>query len=250
MKFLALIWNNFISANQTKKLPTVKYMFPLVLGFVAILSASVVNSQSSYIRLNPSQTVVMKGERFSINIYAFAQEPVNALDISINYSSDKVEVLSVDKEQSVLTIWTQEPTITSDKIVLSGGTFKKGFIGEHLIATIKVRAKLSGTTEFMVSDAKLLAGDGKGTPVAVTGLGSGSKTSFYIYDQSEDPGKISAELGVSIQADIDNDGKVTLKDISMFMTAWHSRNKTYDFNSDGKMNFVDFSIILSKSFFQ
>lgn len=248
MKYLALIWKKFTDTNQTKRLPTVKYMFPLVLGFVAVLSASVINSQSSYIRLNPSQTVVMKGERFSIDIYASAQVPVNALDVTIDFSSDKVQVISVDKAQSVLTIWTQEPVITEDKIYFGGGTFKKGFIGEHLIATIKVQAKFSGTTEFMVSNAQLLAGDGKGTPVAVTGIGTGSATSFYIYDQSEDPTKISAKLGVSIQADIDNDGKVTLKDISMFMTAWHSQNTSYDFNNDGRMNFIDFSIILAKSF--
>ena len=230
-------------------MPTVKYMFPLVLGFVAVLSAAVINTSSSYIRLEPSQSEVMAGDRFSIDVYASAHVPVNALDIEIEYLPDVVTVLSIDKAQSVLTIWTEEPVIGTKTITLSGGTFRRGFVGEHLVATIKVEAKSSGQTEFMVSQAQLLAGDGKGTPVAVTGTGDASRTSFYIYDQDEDPAKISANLDLRINPDIDGDGNVSLRDISSFMSAWHSRQGNYDFNSDGRMNFIDFSIILAKSFF-
>jgi hypothetical protein len=223
-------------------------MFPLLLGLAAVMGASVLSSQSSFIRLQPSQSMVMSGERFSIDIYASAHVPVNALDLKIDFSSDKVEVISVDKAQSVLTVWTQEPTITANNITLGGGTFKKGFIGEHLVATIKVQARETGQTEFLISSAQLLAGDGKGTPVAVSGVGNDSKTSFYIYDQNEDPSVISAKLGLNIKADVDGDGRVSLKDVSIFMSAWHSKSTSYDFNSDGKMNFIDFSIILAKSF--
>jgi hypothetical protein len=223
-------------------------MFPLVLGFVAILGASVISSEGSYIRLQPSQTAVMNGERFSIDIYASAHVPVNAIDIKVDFSPEMVEIISVDKALSVLNIWTQEPKVENNTIILGGGTFRRGFVGEHLVATIKAKAKFSGMTEFLVSDAQLLAGDGKGTPVAVSGTGEESKTSFYIYDQDEDPASISANLGISINADIDGDGKVNLRDISSFMSAWHNETKTYDFNADGRMNFIDFSIILAKSF--
>jgi hypothetical protein len=248
MKYLSDIWNKFIASRQVVEAPTIRYMFPLVLGFFAVLGASVISSESSFIRLQPSQTAVMQGERFSIDIYASAHVPVNAIDITINFSPDKVNVISVDKGQSVLNIWTQEPKIEGSTITLGGGTFRKGFIGEHLVATIKAEAKVNGNTEFLVADARLLAGDGKGTPVPVSGTGEASKTSFYIYDTDEDPASISANLGISIVADIDGDGKVTLKDISTFMSAWHAETKTYDFNSDGRMNFIDFSIILAKSF--
>jgi len=249
MNYLVRMWKRFVRLPQATSAPTVKYMFPLVLGFVALLGASVISTNSSYIRLEPSQTAVMAGERFSIDVYASAHVPVNALDIEIAYVPDVVEVLSVDKAQSVLTIWTEEPAIGTNTITLRGGTFRRGFIWEHLVATIKVEAKSTGQTEFMVSDAELLAGDGKGTPVAVAGTGAASRTSFYIYDQNEDPAKISASLGLHLNPDIDGDGKVTLRDISSFMAAWHSKQTKYDFNDDGRMNFIDFSIILAKSFF-
>jgi hypothetical protein len=249
MNYLVRIWKKIIQRPKATVAPTIKYMFPLVLGFVTVLGAAVINSNSSYIRLEPSQTEVMAGERFSIDVYASAHVPVNALDIEIEYLPDAVNVLSIDKAQSVLTIWTKEPVIGANTISLSGGTFRRGFVGEHLIATIKVEAKSSGQTEFMVSDAELLAGDGLGTPVAVTGTGEASRTSFYIYDQNEDPAKISASLDMRLNPDIDGDGKVSLRDISTFMSAWHTKQTRYDFNSDGRMNFIDFSIILAKSFF-
>jgi len=247
MNLLARLWQKmFPTAAQQK--PTVKYMFPLVFGFVAVLAASIVSSEASYVKLVPSTTVVLQGERFQIEVYASAHVPVNALDVTIDFAPDKVEIISVDKAQSVLTVWTEEPTISASSISFGGGTFRRGFVGEHLIATIKVRAKQTGETEFMVSQAQLLAGDGKGTPVKVTKSGPDSKTSFYIYDQNADPTEISAKVGLNINADIDGDGKVTLKDISAFMAAWHSKSIVYDFNNDGKMNFIDFSIILAKSF--
>lgn len=249
MKYLSDIWNKFITSRQKKRAATVRYMFPLILGFLAIMGASVINSGGSFIRLEPSQTTVLIGERFSIDIYASAHVPVNAIDLTIDFSPEMVEILSIDKAQSVLTIWTKEPTVENNSIILGGGTFRRGFVGEHLVATIKAEAKQNGLTEFLVSDAELLAGDGKGTPVTVTGVGDKSKTSFYIYDQNEDPSQISAKLNLVINADIDGDGKVTLRDISSFMAAWHSKSTTYDFNSDGNMNFIDFSIILAKSFF-
>jgi hypothetical protein len=248
MKYLKNIFKNFRLRKSNSTAPTVRYMFPLVLGVVAILSASVISTESSYIRLESSQTSVMIGERFSIDVYASAHVPVNALDITINFNPDMVEVTGVDKAQSVLTVWTEEPTIRENSITMGGGTFRRGFVGEHLVATIKAEAKFNGMTEFIVKEAELLAGDGKGTPVTVTGTGEGSKRSFLIYDQDDSPDSISAEFGLNINPDIDGDGKVTLKDISAFMAAWHQESKIYDFNNDGKMNFRDFSIILAKSF--
>ena len=248
MKLPKIKWFKFIvpRSNESK---TVRYMFPVFFSALAILGASVISSNdSSYLKLTPSKTVVMTGEVFSIDIFAYAHVPVNALDVKIDFSPGSVEIIGVDKGQSVLTIWSQEPKIESNTISFGGGTYRRGFIGEHLVATINVKALRSGKTEFAIQEANLLAGDGKGTPVTVSREAKNIKQSFIINDQNSEPGKISAELGMKINADIDGDGKVTLKDISSFMGAWYAGSKTYDFNNDKKMNFVDFSIILAKSF--
>jgi hypothetical protein len=227
---------------------SVRLMFSTMLGLVAFMAASLVTSDGSYIKLVANSDLVLKGERFSIEIYAYATEPVNALDLTINYDKSVMKVISVDKAQSVLTIWTEEPKITDTQITLGGGTFRRGFVGEHLVAVIKAEAMTTGRAEVLVESARLLAGDGLGTPVKLAANTANDKVSFIVYDTDQSPDQIRAELGLAVTADIDGDGKVTLRDISSFMAAWHNKTATYDFNNDGRMNFVDFSIILAKSF--
>ena len=130
---------------------------------------------------------------------------------------------------------------------MSGGTFRKGFVGEHKIATISLRAKQTGQSTLDAANVSLLAGDGKGTPVKIADA-DGSHLSLYVYDEKADPAKIGVDVAVSLLTDIDSDGKVSLKDVSAFMGAWANSSHVYDFNKDGRMTFSDFSIILAYVF--
>lgn len=230
-----------------KKSATVRTMFSL-LSIASLLGiAAVTSSQASYIRLEADKTLVESGNQFALDVYANAHVPVNAVDVTLRFEESAVEVIGVDRGQSVLTIWTVDPIITKDSVTLRGGTFRKGFIGEHRIATINLRAKKTGQSQFSAGDVMLLAGDGKGTPVSIAESNQ-SKLSLYIYDESTDLASIAVNTKVSIVTDLDGDGKVTLKDISSFMAAWANQTKVYDFNGDGKMSFRDFSIILADFF--
>jgi hypothetical protein len=173
--------------------------------------------------------------------------PVNAVDVTLKFDETALKVIGVDRGQSVLTIWTEDPIIEKDKVILRGGTFRKGFIGEHKIATVELEAKQSGQSELFASDIVLLAGDGKGTPVKVA-KSETSTVDLYVYDENTDPANIAVSAGVAIITDIDSDGKVGLKDVSAFMGAWSSKTQIFDFNGDGKMSFKDFSIILADAF--
>jgi hypothetical protein len=227
---------------------TVRYMFPALLTGVALFSLASVNStQSSYVRLVSSQTSIEAGERFTLHVYARSHVPVNAVDITLAFDKNAVEVLEVDRGQSVLTLWTEDPIIKSNQVILRGGTFRKGFLGEHEIASIDLRALNTGLGTFEATDVALLAGDGSGTPVKVT-KSQGASLNFFIYDENTDPETIAINVKVKIVTDINGDGKVTLSDISAFMAAWNQKTTTYDFNSDGKMTFRDFSIILADFF--
>ena len=224
-------------------------MFPALLLSAVLMGAAVINSDdASYIRLESTDTTIEAGERFAIDVYAYAHVPVNAVDITLEFDETAVEVLGVDKGQSVLTIWTEEPTVENGSVTLSGGTFRRGFLSEHLIARINLQAVETGQSIFSVSDVVLLAGDGQGTEVSVAN--PDPKVSFFIYDENTDPSSIEAAVHISIVTDIDNDGKVSLKDISAFMAAWHNKSMVYDFNNDGRMTFRDFSIILADFFFE
>ena len=220
-----------------------------ILGILLFLGAAVITSNNvSYVRLQADKTTIQSGQSFSLDVFAYADVPVNAVDVTLRFQPDAVEVTGVDKGQSVITLWTEEPIIEKDRVILRGGTFRKGFIGEHKIATIKLKAKKSGESQFFAANVLLLAGDGKGTPVSVA-KSEDSTVNFLVYDENADPANIGVNISVSIITDIDGDGKVSLKDISSFMGAWSNKTHVYDFNGDGQMSFKDFSIILADAFF-
>lgn len=226
---------------------TVRTMFSLT-ALALFLTAAAINSTNvSYVKLEVDNSVVEEGELFAVDIYAFAHVPVNAVDVTLRFDKKAVEVVSVDRGQSVLTIWTEDPIIQDDRVTLRGGTFRKGFLGEHMIATVELRARESGQGQFKTENVLLLAGDGHGTPVTVAESNQ-STVEFFVYDENVDPKNIHVNVAVSILTDVDKDGEVTLQDISSFMSAWVSKQTVYDFNGDGRMSLHDFSIILSDFF--
>jgi hypothetical protein len=156
-------------------------------------------------------------------------------------------VFSIDRGQSVLTIWTEDPVVTASAVRFSGGTFRRGFIGKHEVATINFRALKTGQYKVKITDATLVAGDGTGTEVPVTKQPTESITLFN-FDENTPPEEIKVAINSKMVTDLNNDGEITLQDISAFMGAWSNRSQIFDFNRDGKMTFRDFSIILADYF--
>lgn len=224
---------------------TVRYMFSIAFLIAIILSvASVVGSSKSVIMLETKQKQHAPGEAFSIDIYAVATTPVNAVSLSIAYPEDKIEILGIDRGESVITLWTSDPRVENGAVILEGGTYRKGFVGKHLIATINAKARSTGEVVITTKEANLLAGDGKGTKIDAK-VGEDSVVRVQI---AESDGTIEGEAVVLLVSDVNADGKVSLEDISIFMVEWVKQNNRYDFNNDGSMTFKDFSILLSNYF--
>lgn len=249
MARVAPIVKKITARFQQRKKGTVRTMFSFATIAFFLGAALITSTEASYIKLKTSTAVVEAGERFTVDVYAYAHVPVNAVDVTLKFQNDAVTVRGVDKGQSVLTLWTEEPIIKNGEVILRGGTYRKGFLGEHKIATIELEAKKTGESEVIAKNVQLLAGDGKGTPVSVA-ESVDSTLSVYIIDENEDPANIAVSVVVDIKTDIDGDGNVGIRDISAFMGAWSSSStdKIYDFNEDGKMSFKDFSIILAAAF--
>lgn len=234
---------------------TVRYAFPLIFAFAALLgAAAVITSGKSFIHIESSATSLRAGETFQIGVYVYAHVPVNAVDINLTFPKDQMEILGIDTGESVITLWTKDPYVENNSVKLQGGTFRRGFKGDHLIATINARATETGLAQVSVADVALLAGDGSGSAVAIADTPDDSKTLYiadadgqFATDQSSGV-NLQGSAAIVIITDIDGDGAVTLGDISRFMSAWANRNTIYDFNNDGVMSFRDFGIILADSF--
>lgn len=225
---------------------TVRHTFSLVFAALLFASvASVVSQNESYIAIQTSAETVTQDQQFVIDVKAFAHVPINAVDIVLSFPKDVMVVDSIDTGTSVITLWTSEPYAENGAIYLRGGTFRKGFIGEHTIARIRAHATSPGEARVIIKDTQLIAGDGNGT---IVDSADTSYESLKIVVTGAD-GVLKAKAEISVVTDTDGDGDVDFSDIARFMTAWLTRGTTYDFNGDGRMTLKDFSILLADSFF-
>ena len=227
---------------------TVRYAFSFLFLFAALVGmATVVGKDGTYIKIITPNTTVESGTVFPVDVYVYAATPVNAVDISVSFTASQIEILGIDKGESVITLWTEEPSVKGGSVILRGGTYKRGFVGEHKIATINAKALTTGNAEFIINNVKILAGDGKGTEIA-TDLTRG-KIITTITKPGESSGiTLQGDGAIVVITDIDGDGTVSLRDISSFMASWANKDTAYDFNGDGNMTFKDFSIILADFF--
>lgn len=223
---------------------TIRHTFSFsTVAIVALMAAVLASTESPYVRLETPQKTVVAGEQFVVNVYVGAQEPVNAVDISVQFPSEQVTVDGIDTGNSVISLWTEDPYVDGDAVVFRGGTFRRGFVDEHLLGRINFVANETGQARFIVNDRTLLAGDGSGSEV------SGVTTEPIVVVAVGSDGELAADVELTFVTDIDNDGKVTLSDINRFIDAWRKKQWIYDFNGDQTMNFRDFAIILADSFF-
>ena len=250
MKLIRRIISTLFPTLSLKNSPTVRYAFSFLFIFAAIAGLAAVSStKGSYVKVVSSQDTIEVGSQFSLDIYVFADAPINAVDISLLYPENQVEILGIDKGDSVITLWTEEPFVKNGAVVLRGGTYKRGFVGEHKIASITVKAKIAGSAQFLAGTVSLLAGDGKGTSVKADTTRAKIITKVYaVGEKPASSGTIEGSVGFVVVTDIDGDGTVSLGDISSFMAHWAVRDKKFDFNNDGEMTFKDFSILLSDYF--
>lgn len=250
MKFVKSVITFIFPTSVLRNSKTVHYAFSFMFFFAAILGmAAVVSTNESTIKIISSELSVERGKQFSIDVIVKATTPVNAVDIELSFPKDQVEIIGIDRGESVLTLWTADPKVENGVVYLQGGTYQRGFIGEHKIATINVKALKNGQATFIPRTIRLLAGDGKGTLVAAKADDSTYNTAIYEPGTTPpDPVALKATGEIFVVTDVDNDGKVTLRDISAFMASWTGGGVLYDFNNDGLMTFRDFSIILSDFF--
>jgi hypothetical protein len=238
---------SFIFRRQRSR--TVRYVFPTVLGSVAIASALALTSgsQGSTVVVSTPTQVVSMGEIVPILVRANATVPINAVEATLSFDTGVFEVFNINRGSSVITLWTEEPEARNGEIVISGGTYRRGFIGAHEIIEVNLRVINTGAGDIELNDVQLFAGDGQGT--AVTAAQDEGALTLIAYDP-EDSESIEAAVLAQLPTDVNGDGQVTLRDISAFMGAWSSQSRTLDFDGDNRMTFRDFSIILASYFMQ
>jgi hypothetical protein len=147
-----------------------------VLIFAFCILVPKVNAQRASLYFSPSSGTYTVGNTFLVQVKVNSGGvAINAADGTIIFDPDKLEVVRISKEDSIFTLWVQEPTFSNSfgTINFAGGKPSPGFIGAAgTIFNIYFRAKTSGTTNLTFASGSVLADDGKGTNI-LGSLGSG-----------------------------------------------------------------------------
>lgn len=147
----------------------------LLSTFYFLLSFSLAHAATLY--FTPSSGSHAVGQTFSVSVYTGStDQAMNAVSGTVSFPSDKLELLSLSKTGSIVSLWVQEPsfsngagTATFEGIVLNPGY--TGSAGK--IITLTFKAKQAGVAALSFTTSSVLANDGKGTNI-LTGVGTGS----------------------------------------------------------------------------
>jgi hypothetical protein len=124
------------------------------------------------------------GDTFSMRIMVSSpRQAINAISGVLNYPIDKLQVTSVSKIGSVLSLWVQEPSFSNSKGTVSfeGVVPNPGFNESNgRVLAVNFRVVGTGQAEVRLSSGSLLANDGYGTNVLKT-LGSAT----YVLEEKE-----------------------------------------------------------------
>ncbi len=115
-------------------------------------------------------------DTISVSLFTnVSSQSINAMEGKITFPSDKLEVVNISKTNSIVTLWAQEPILSSNLssnqsfITFSGGLPSPGFIGPNgLITTISFKVKSEGNAIINVEEGQILANDGHGTNILAT----------------------------------------------------------------------------------
>ncbi len=197
--------------------------------FVLLLNQSGVSTSTvNSVALSSSHTKFAEvGETLDFSIDVQSLIPMNAIGVSLSYPRDLISITDINEEKSVVDLWVEKPTYSNDTGVmkLSGGlTGVLGFVGRGHVATVHFEAHHPGKAAVTITDAVLLARDGKGTNIL-----EAKENIVFVVREKGDP-----------SPDLNNDGAITFADVTiLYFASLRPFQEKFDFTKDGKVSFSD-----------
>ena len=126
-------------------------------------------AHAATISITPSTSTVAVGDIVTVTVLINANgTAINNAEGTVTFPSDLLSVLSVSKDNSIFSLWLQDPTFSngSGTVTFNGGVPNPGYSGEGGTAfTITFEAQHAGTATIGITNAGVLANDGLGTNV-------------------------------------------------------------------------------------
>jgi len=144
-------------------LKILKTQFLILVVCCLLLAASLVKASSLY--LSPSNQNIYEDNSFITEVRLDTEgEEINTVEVNLTYPLDLLEIIDINKGDSILTLWPKEP-VAQDGVVSFIGGIPNGFQGKDgLIARLIFRGRKigKGIIDFKES-SRVLLNDGQGT---------------------------------------------------------------------------------------
>lgn len=223
-----------------------------ILGISGFLMAPLVVEKAISVRIEPQQGTVIEGDTFTIKIVVDSNTPINVFKGLLRFDDQKLAVESIDYNTSIADLWAEEPWYSNGDGTLNfiGGTTQSGgFTGEGSLVTVTFKAKATGEASIYMEEMQILAHDGLGTnlpitvPIDAVFAISTEQLELETKLATSVPGPILTVVSAAPDTDLNDDGKQSLADTSIFMSDLVTKNPRSDFNQDGAVNLKDLSIL-------
>ncbi len=146
----------------------------VIVGFVFFACAG--TAHAATLSLTPSSGTYAAGETLTASlVVTSADQAINAVSGTVTFPKDLLEVLSISKANSILTLWVQEPSFSNaaGTLEFAGVVPNPGYSGvAGNLITVRFRARATGTASLAITSAETLANDGSGTNVLKSVSGS------------------------------------------------------------------------------
>ena len=212
-----------------------RHKYKVVVGVpMAILLASSLSimRDPEEVCLVPDDTSYVEvGEEVTLHVVADASEPINVIGARVSIPGDYVEVLGVNRDGSVIDLWSEEPTVGDGVLRFSGGILRDGgFIGNGIVLTITTRMLKEGNATITFDEVSMLAHDGTGRPV----------------ECGVNPMVLSIRPQEHPSPDVNGDKSVNLYDFGIVSARlFFGYSRLYDLNLDGRITLSDIGIIIT-----
>lgn len=142
------------------------YRLAITLFMVGLFSCAL-TAQAADVVISPSTGSYTPGQTFTVSVrVAPGGQSVNAVEATLKYDPAVLSVVNVSKTGSVFSLWTTEPTFSNSAGTISfGGGSPSPFTAQSNLVSVTFRAVAAGTGALTVSNASVLAADGRGTDV-------------------------------------------------------------------------------------
>lgn len=202
----------------------------------------------------PSAASLTQGDMLTIQIMVDSSKPVNVFAGELRFDPHVLTVAAIDYNTSIADLWAELPWYNNGDGTLNfgGGTTRPGgFTGTGALITVTFRSIDIGTGSLTIHDPRILLHNGLGTDApleqtidAIITINDVTSTERVTLGS----GTKEIPLTVAKQApstDLNNDGKQSIADISIFMLYAAKNDPRGDLDRDGKVNTKDLNIILS-----